>query len=165
MHLVLAGGGHAHVEVLRRLAALPTREAKVTVISPEPSSPYSGMLPGLIAGHYTWDECHIPLAALCLRAGAELIQAAVVGIDPGKRLVLLDDGRTIDWDLLSVNTGAMPDADAVPGARAHAVPVKPVSGFLPLGRHSLRPTSATAASPSSGAALRGSRWRSRCTTG
>lgn len=105
-HLVLAGGGHAHVEVLRQLAALPAREARVTVVSPEAHAPYSGMLPGLIAGHYTWAECHIALAELCQRCGAELVLAAVAAVDPEKKVVLLSDGRTIEWDLLSLNTGS-----------------------------------------------------------
>jgi len=75
------------------------------------------MLPGLIAGHYDWQQCHIDLGRLCGRAGAELVQAQVAAVDPEARTIALDNGRTINWDLLSLNTGSTPDLASVP-ARA-----------------------------------------------
>ena len=129
-HLVLAGGGHAHVEVLRRFGARSDLGHRLTVISPDRYSPYSGMLPGLIAGHYDWRQCHIDLGRLCGRAGAELVQAQVAAVDAEARTIALDNGRTINWDLLSLNTGSTPDLAAVPGAHEHVVPIKPMSGFL-----------------------------------
>jgi selenide,water dikinase len=88
------------------------------------------MLPGLIAGHYDWQQCHIDLGRLCGRAGAELVQAQVAAVDAEARTIALDNGRTINWDLLSLNTGSTPDLASVPGAREHVVPIHPVSGFL-----------------------------------
>ena len=129
-HLVLAGGGHAHVEVLRRFGARSDLGHRLTVISPDRYSPYSGMLPGLIAGHYDWQQCHIDLGRLCGRAGAELVQAQVAAVDAEARTIALDNGRIISWDLLSLNTGSTPDLASVPGAREHVVPIHPVSGFL-----------------------------------
>ena len=129
-HLVLAGGGHAHIEVLRRFGAQRGFGHRVTVINPDRYSPYSGMLPGLIAGHYAWEQCHIDLGGLCARAGAELVQAQVTSVNPETRTITLDNGRTLNWDLLSLNTGSTPDLAAVPGAREHVVPIKPMSGFL-----------------------------------
>ena len=41
----------------------------------------SGMLPGLVAGFYTFDECHIDLAQLCTFASARMIHAEAIGID------------------------------------------------------------------------------------
>ena len=129
-HLVLAGGGHAHIEVLRRFGAQRGFGHRLTVINPDRYSPYSGMLPGLIAGHYAWEQCHIDLVGLCARAGAELVQAQVTSVDPETRTIALDNGCTLNWDLLSLNTGSTPDLAAVPGAREHVVPIKPMSGFL-----------------------------------
>jgi len=129
-HLVLAGGGHAHLEVLRRFGAQRASGHRLTVISPDRYSPYSGMLPGLIAGHYAWEQCHVDLGGLCFRAGAELVLAQVTTVDPVTRTIGLDNGCTLTWDLLSLNTGSTPDLAAVPGAHEHVVPIKPMSGFL-----------------------------------
>ena len=129
-HLVLAGGGHAHIEVLRRLGSQRATGHRLTVINPDRHSPYSGMLPGLIAGHYAWEQCHVDLGGLCSRAGAELVLAQVNSIDPETRTIALDNGCTLHWDLLSLNTGSTPDLAAVPGAHEYVVPIKPMSGFL-----------------------------------
>jgi selenide,water dikinase len=128
--LVLAGGGHSHVEVLRRFANSPPPAVRLTLVSPGRYTPYSGMLPGLIAGIYRFEDTHIDLALLARRAGAEFIEAAVARLDTARRVLELDTGRTLAYDTLSVNTGSHPDLSRIPGARAHGIPVKPVDGFL-----------------------------------
>ena len=128
--LVLAGGGHAHVEVLRHLAQRRISALRVTLVSSEPHAPYSGMLPGLIAGHYSWPDCHIDLAALCGRAGARLVIGRVVGVDLKARVLLLEGADPLPWDLLSLNTGSTPSLSSVEGAFRFAIPIKPMSGFL-----------------------------------
>ena len=127
--LVLVGGGHAHVGVLRRFAMQPERGVRLTLISRASSSPYSGMLPGYIAGHYSWDEVHTDLDRLCRFAHATLIRAEVIGIDRAARRVRLAGRPPIAYDLLSLNLGSTPSNDAVPGAAEHAVGVKPIDGF------------------------------------
>ncbi|KPK33115.1 MAG: hypothetical protein AMJ66_05880, partial [Betaproteobacteria bacterium SG8_40] len=57
--LLLIGGGHSHIEVMRRFALRPQADVRLTVVNPTTHTPYSGMLPGLIAGHYTFAQCHI----------------------------------------------------------------------------------------------------------
>lgn len=128
--LVLVGGGHSHVEVLRRFAASPPPAARLTLVSPGRYTPYSGMLPGLIAGLYRFEEMHIDLALLARRTGAEFVEAEAVRLDTGRRVLELDNGRTLSYHTLSVNTGSQPDLSRIPGARAHGIPVKPVEGFL-----------------------------------
>jgi selenide,water dikinase len=127
--LVLVGGGHAHVGVVRRFAMHPEPGVRLTLISRQSVTPYSGMLPGYIAGHYRWDEVHIDLDRLCRFAQATLIRAEVIGIDRDHRRVLLADRPPVAFDLLSLNLGSTPRNDSVPGAAEYAVAVKPIDGF------------------------------------
>ncbi len=126
--IVLVGGGHAHVEVLRRFGMRPEPGVRLTVISREVHTPYSGMLPGLIAGHYSYDEAHIDLAPLARFANARLYHDEAVGIDLLRREVQCRERPPMSYDLLSIDTGSAPTT-AVVGAADHAVPVKPVSRF------------------------------------
>jgi selenide,water dikinase len=128
--LLLVGGGHSHVQVLRRLAMAPWPGIRVTVVSRELHTPYSGMLPGLIAGHYAYDDVHIDLGPLCRAAGARLIGAAVNGIDLDARRVTLSERPALRFDVLSLNVGGTPGGRGVE-LGAGVVPVKPISAFLP----------------------------------
>jgi selenide,water dikinase len=128
--LLLLGGGHSHVEVVRRFADAPPGACKVRLISPDRYTPYSGMLPGLVAGHYTFGECHIDLERLCRHAGVELHATAAKRIDPENRRVTCENGESYAYDVLSIDVGALPDAHAIPGAAEHAIGVKPVARFL-----------------------------------
>ena len=128
--LVLVGGGHTHVAVLRRFGMRPLPGVRLTVISRDVHTPYSGMLPGLIAGHYDFDEVHIDLGPLSRFAGARLYHAAVTGIDPDRRLVLCEGRPPVPYDLLSINVGSTPSFRAVPGAAGVVVPVKPIGAFV-----------------------------------
>lgn len=127
--LVLAGGGHGHALALRMLAMKPVPGLRLTLVSPDSLTAYSGMLPGLVAGHYRLDETHIDLRRLSLATGARFIRARVTGLEPGRRRLTLDDGSDLDYDLLSLDVGATPDLGTVPGAAEYAIPVKPVSAF------------------------------------
>jgi len=128
--LVLLGGGHAHVEVLRRFAMRPLPGVRLTVVSREIHTPYSGMLPGLIAGHYRYDEVHIDLGPLARRAGARLYHDTVVALDLEHQQIRCAERPAVAYDVLSLDIGAVPAMD-VPGAREHAIAVKPVSNFHP----------------------------------
>jgi selenide,water dikinase len=130
--LVLIGGGHSHVEVLRRFGTAPVPATELVLVSPYPDSPYSGMLPGWIAGHYTRDECHIDLEQLTRFANCRFVRSACNGINPEARLVFCENGSTLPYDVVSVDTGARSPAFDVPGAPEHALPVKPVEQFVPV---------------------------------
>jgi selenide,water dikinase len=127
--LVLVGGGHAHALVLRMLAMAPIPGVRLTLISPASHTPYSGMLPGLVAGHYCFEQTHIDLSRLCQWAGVRFICSEVTGLDPQARRITLRDRPPLDYDVLSLDIGSEPDLDSVPGAREFAIPVKPVAGF------------------------------------
>ena len=130
VRLVLVGGGHSHVEVLRRFALQPEPLLDLTLISPSPLAAYSGMLPGLVAGHYSLAETHIDLAPLARWARARFVGASVTGLDLHTRTLALADGNSEPFDLLSIDIGSTPDTTRVPGAREHAIAVRPVAAFL-----------------------------------
>jgi selenide,water dikinase len=127
--LLLVGGGHAHALVLRRLAMQAPAALRMTLISPAPLTPYSGMLPGLLAGHYALEDTHIDLERLCRWAGVRFLVDEVVALDPQRRLVTCRERGEMAYDLLSLDIGSQPELDSVPGARQYATPVKPVSGL------------------------------------
>ncbi|MBS0243029.1 MAG: FAD-dependent oxidoreductase, partial [Proteobacteria bacterium] len=129
--LVLVGGGHAHAGVLLALGMKPETGLEVTVIAKELDAPYSGMLPGYVAGHYSLEECHIDLVKLAHFAGARLIQGEAIGIDTVNRRVTIVGRPPISYNLLSLDTGITPSVGDISGALAHAIMVKPVSLFAP----------------------------------
>lgn len=128
--LVLLGGGHSQIEVLRRFAMAPVEGLSIALVTRELMAPYSGMLPGFIAGHYTHREAHIDLRALAAAAGARVIFAEATGIDPEAKRVLFDDRPPLSYDVLSINIGSRPEMADVPGAREYALPAKPVDEFI-----------------------------------
>jgi selenide,water dikinase len=131
IELVLAGGGHAHVAVLRRLAMAPWPGVRVTLVSREIETPYSGMLPGLVAGHYDFDAVHIDLGPLAEAGRVRLIHGEVDALDVQAGRIGLRDRPALRFDVLSLDTGATPVLDSVAGARGRVLPVKPISRFLP----------------------------------
>jgi selenide,water dikinase len=127
--LVLVGGGHSHVLALRMLGMRPLAGLRITLVSPASHSPYSGMLPGLIAGHYRFEQAHIDLGRLCQWAGARFVEAEVTALDPVVRRLSLAGRPALHYDVTSIDIGSQPELDTVPGARRYATPVKPVAGL------------------------------------
>jgi len=127
-HLLLIGGGHAHIVVLRSLARSPLYGTRITLVAPHARQMYSGMLPGFIAGHYRRDEIEIDVADLARRSYAEFVPGRVAALDGEGRLARLEDGRKLAYDLVSLNAGSLVDT-SLPGA-AHATAVKPFEPFI-----------------------------------
>src|SRR5438128_6829148 len=108
----------------------PLPGVRFTLITREVHTPYSGMLPGLIAGTYGFDDSHIDTGPLARFAGARLYQDEAIGIDLDSRRVLCRNRPPVLYDLLSLDIGSTPNVGDVPGASEHAIPVKPIDGFL-----------------------------------
>lgn len=126
--LVLIGGGHTHVLLIRSLAMRPISSVRVTLISDKTLTPYSGMLPGFVAGHYSYEQMTIDLNRLCRRAGVRWINAEVVALDPEKKTVVLANQANVSFDRLSIDIGSKPDL-SVKGASEFALGVKPIATF------------------------------------
>ncbi len=127
--LVLIGGGHTHALLLRKWGMNPLPGARVTVINPGPTAPYSGMLPGYVAGHYARWELDIDLVKLARFAGARVILGAVDGIDTTQRCIHVPGRPPVAFDVASVNVGITSEMPALPGFGEHAVPAKPLGPF------------------------------------
>ncbi len=134
--LVLLGAGHAHLQVLAQLAAQPLQGTVVTLITPHPRQMVASMVPGFVAGHYPQDDCVIPLEPLVQRSGIRWLQRSVTAVHAQQQTVQLDDGSTVAFDWLSVNTDPVQDRQKIeeemPGAREHALFVRPVEAFAAL---------------------------------
>lgn len=127
--LMLVGGGHAHALVLRMWAMNPLPGVRVTVINPGPAAPYTGMLPGLIAGHYRRDEIMIDLVRLARFAGARVVLDRVTGIDRNAKRILLAAGEPLSYNLASIDIGIGSDLPDLPGFAEHAISAKPLGGY------------------------------------
>jgi selenide, water dikinase len=129
--LVLVGGGHTHLLVLDRFAYHPPPDAEIVLVSPNHLTAYSGMVPGLIAGDHDYRSCHIDVAKPAARAGARFVRDRVSGIDPVKRMLFLEAGPSVEYDLLSLDVGA---TSALSSRQLDdgtlLVPVRPVDRFL-----------------------------------
>lgn len=124
--LVLIGGGHTHALVLRGLAMKPVPGVRLTLINPDATAPYSGMLPGHVAGHYTRHALEIDLVRLARAAGARLIMDRAVGFDRDAGRVLLQNRPPVAYDIAAIDIGITSDLPLLPGFTEHAVPAKPL---------------------------------------
>jgi selenide,water dikinase len=126
--LLLLGGGHTHVLLIKALAMRPIAGVRVTLISENVLTPYSGMLPGFVAGHYSLAQTNIDLNQMCRKAGVRWVQARCERIDPDLKRVYLSEQAHVEFDVLSIDIGSTPD-QRIAGASEFAVGVKPIAGF------------------------------------
>ena len=127
--LVLIGGGHAHALVLRKWGMDPMPGVRVTVINPGPTAPYTGMLPGHVAGHYRRDDLEIDLVKLGRHANARLVLGKACGIDKAAKHILMEDQSPIPYDIASFDVGITARMPAIDGFEKYAVGAKPLDIF------------------------------------
>lgn len=123
--LVLVGGGHSHAIALRQFGLHPLPDVEITLISEAEVTPYSGLLPGHVAGFYSYEECHIDLRSLCEFAKAELRIDRAIGLDLARHRVLCEAGE-VEFDLVSLDIGSTP----MMPAGAAGIGAKPIAQFL-----------------------------------
>jgi selenide,water dikinase len=129
-NLVLVGGGHSHAIALRLFGLNPLPGVRLTLISEAPDTPYSGMLPGHIAGFYTHKDCHIDLRSLSRFAEAEFLIDRAVGLDLENHQVLCENQAAVAFDWVSIDVGSTPKVPSILGAAEHSIPAKPVQKLL-----------------------------------
>ncbi|MEM9757124.1 MAG: selenide, water dikinase SelD, partial [Pseudomonadota bacterium] len=127
--VVLVGGGHTHALVLRAWGMNPVPGARLTLVHPAATAPYSGMLPGHIAGHYARDDLEIDMVRLARFAGARLIPTAATGLDPARKVLSVEGRCDIAYDILSLDIGVTAKMPETPGFAAHGLPAKPLGGL------------------------------------
>lgn len=134
MRIVLVGAGHTHVEVLRMGSLFTSQGHELVLISPSPEHPYSGMAPGVLGGVYSQDAIMLPAADIAGRRGASSIRERAVGLDPGKKILYLESGTEIPYDLLSLNLGSETSFPAAvsPASALNRFTSKPVVSLLEL---------------------------------
>lgn len=134
--LVLLGSGHAHVHLLKSLASKPLVGVQVVLVSPHPRQLVASLLPQFVEGRRIIDDCAIALEPLVQRAGVRWLECSAKGLDAQHQCLSLDNGSLLNYDWLSINTGAGMDREtterSMPGARTHALFVRPVEGFAAL---------------------------------
>lgn len=128
--LVLIGGGHSHLAVLKRFGMRPIPGLAITLISREIVTPYSGSMPGHISGFYSLRDMHIDLRPLARFANVRIIQADIENIDLDSKRILMTDRPDIEFDILSLNIGSKPADHDIPGAARHTTAIKPIDSFL-----------------------------------
>jgi NADH dehydrogenase FAD-containing subunit len=130
-HLVLVGGGHAHLTVLLNLAGYVQRGHRVTLIGPSPYHYYSGMGPGLLSGIYRAQDARFHVKKMAEDRGGTFVQDKVISIDPGQRTLSLQSGKQVSYDVVSFNTGSdVPISPLISAPQENIVPVKPVFNLL-----------------------------------
>ena len=128
--LVLVGGGHTHVQVLRAWAMRPVPGVRLTVVVDRPEAVYSGMVPGFVAGQYRREDLEIDVRPLALRAGARFIVTPAVGLDPRERLIHLAGRPPLRYDTAAFDVGSTVAGLALPGVREHALASRPIGRFV-----------------------------------
>ena len=107
----------------------PQPGVRLTLINPAPVAPYTGMLPGHIAGHYTRPAMMIDLVRLCRFANARLILGHATGIDLSTRRIHLSGRPDVAYDIASIDTGITSDLPNIPGFKDHAFAAKPLGAY------------------------------------
>lgn len=129
-HVVLVGGGHAHIQVLEALASQPLADARVTLVVDVPIAVYSGMVPGVVAGQYAPAEVQLDPVALARQVGADVVIGRATRVDPVGRAIALETGELVSYDLASFDIGSTVAGMDTPGAREHAIPTRPIGRFV-----------------------------------
>lgn len=128
--LILVGGGHSHVEIVRRWGERPLPGWGLTVVSRDLRPVYSGMVPGFVAGTYAAEQLEIDLPGLCARSGARLRHDTAMRVDAGARRVRLASGEELSYDLASLDVGSTVAGRDRPGVAEHALVSRPIAGLI-----------------------------------
>lgn len=129
-HLVLVGGGHAHMVTLQNLHTFIDKGHKVSVIGPSKHHYYSGMGPGMLGQTYTPDDIRFATEHVVTKQGGSFILDRVVKIDPLEKAVYMEKNDPLSYDVLSFNAGSYVPWDRVSGDQTDIFSVKPIETLI-----------------------------------
>jgi NADH dehydrogenase FAD-containing subunit len=129
-HLVLVGAGHAHLTTLAHIIRFVEKRYRVTVIGPSDYHYYSGMGPGMLAGTYSAEQIRFATRRLVEKQGGVFVLDRVVRVDPKQKVLQLQSGPSIAYDVVSFNTGSYVPQDIVTDHGQDVFPVKPIENLI-----------------------------------
>ena len=129
--LVLIGGGHANVQVLKELSMTTIKGLNTILVSEHFEATYSGMTPGYIHNDFSKEDVSIDLQRLCLNAGAIFIRDKVIKVDTNLKKLELEKCPSINYDLLSINTGSVSSTKGIKiENESRCISVKPINHLV-----------------------------------
>lgn len=134
--LIFVGGGHVHLLSLRHADRFVREGAEVVLIGPDRFHYYSGMGPGMVSRIYRPEQVRFDVQSMVESRGGVFVKDKVVAIDAEDKTLTLDKGKEMSYDLVSFNIGSHVPMDRIPGAKAAAIPVKPIEN-LELARRAI----------------------------
>ncbi|MCG6910265.1 MAG: FAD-dependent oxidoreductase [Deltaproteobacteria bacterium] len=129
-HLVLVGGGHAHMVMLSNLHTFIDKGHTVTVIGPSDHHYYSGMGPGMLGRTYSPAEIRFATRQVVEKKGGTFILGKAVSVDPEKKAVTLESGECIPYDVVSFNAGSYVPRLNLAGTVRNVYAVKPIERLM-----------------------------------
>src|SRR5262245_54075004 len=128
--LVLVGGGHTHIQVLKSWAMARVAGVRLTVVVDQPVAIYSGMVPGFVAGQYRREALEIDVWRLARGAAKRGIAARAVGVVARERRIALEGRPALRYDTASFDIGSTIGGLELPGVREHALATRPIARFV-----------------------------------
>jgi len=129
-HLVLAGGGHAHMVTIAGLKKFMDAGHRLTVVGPSPYHYYSGMGPGMLGGTYRPEEIRFSIKQQVEAKGGAFLEDQVQYVIPDQKKVVLSSGAVVGYDVISFNTGSYVSKDIVGQNDGDIYPVKPIEQLM-----------------------------------
>ena len=129
-HLVLVGGGHAHMVTLANLGKFIERGHKVTVIGPSPYHYYSDMGPGMLSGLYTAEQIRFATRHVVEKQKGDFVLGKAARVDADDRTIRLESGETLTYDVVSFNTGSYVPYTIVTDPTEDIFAVKPIERLI-----------------------------------
>ena len=129
-HLVLVGGGHAHMMTLANINAFVAKGYRVTVIGPSEHHYYSGMGPGMLGGTYSPSDVRFATKHVVEKQGGAFVLGKAAHVRPDERLIELESGETVFYDVVSFNAGSYVPRLNLSEVTENIYPVKPIERLM-----------------------------------
>ena len=129
-HLVLVGGGHAHMMTLANINAFVAKGYRVTVIGPSEHHYYSGMGPGMLGGTYSSSDIRFATKHVVEKQGGAFVLGKAVRVRPDERQIELESGKMVFYDVVSFNAGSYIPQLNLTKVKENIFPVKPIERLM-----------------------------------